>query len=155
MLDERHLKAPLWAAEHLWTTDVAGEPHSQLPAGTKLSGVTFSSASLTSTAAYNGITVNPHGVWCEGSGQLACALQQRGANRDGRTARSLLSELARAQQLLGRGQHVGGAALGVGGLVAATSLIDTGFGFGYFQVQHVGATAWYVMASLRHNPMRL
>jgi hypothetical protein len=155
MLDERYVKAPLWAADNLWTTDEAGQPHSQLPAGAKLSGVTFSSASLTSTAAYNGITVNPHGVWCEGSAQLACALQQRGAHRESSTAQSLLSDLTRAQQLLGRGQHVGGVALDVGGLVAATSLIDTGFGFGYFQVQHIGATAWYVMAALRHNPMRL
>ncbi len=155
MLDHRYLEAPLWAADHLWTTDEAGQPHSQLPAGTRFSGVTFSSASLTSTAAYSGTTVNPHGVWCEGSGQLACALQQRAGNRANGTARSLLSDLARAQQVLGGGQHVGGAALGVGGLVAATSLIDTGFGFGYFQVQHIGATAWYVMAAQRHNPMRL
>lgn len=155
MLDPRYVKAPLWAANNLWTTDTAGEPHSQLPAGTSLSGVTFSSASLTSTASYNGITVNPHGVWCEGSAQLACALQQRGGHRENGTGRTLLSELGRAQQLLGKGQHVGGTALGVGGLVASTSLIDSGFGFGYFQVQHVGATAWYVMASLKHNPMRL
>lgn len=155
MLDDRYVKAPLWAVDHLWTTDVAGQPHSQLPRGTKLSGVTFSSASLTSTASYNEITVNPNGVWCEGSGQLACALQQRAAPRESSTAQSLLSDLTRAQQLLGRGQHVGGVPLGVGGLVAATSLIDTGFGFGYFQVQHIGATAWYVMAALGHNPMRL
>ena len=52
MLDERYLKGPLWAADNLWTTDEAGQPHSQLPGGAKLSGVTFSSASLTSTAAY-------------------------------------------------------------------------------------------------------
>lgn len=155
MLDERYAKAPLWAVDNLGTTDVAGQPHSQLPAGVTLSGVTFSSASLTSTAAYNGITVNPHGVWCEGSSQLACALQQHGGDRGSRTARSLLSELAKAQQLLGRGQHVGGVALGIGGLVAATSLIDTGFGFGYFQVQHIGATSWYVMAALKENPLRL
>lgn len=82
MLDERYVTAPLWAIDHLWTTDVAGQPHSQLPRRTKLSGVTFSSASLTSTAAYHGVTVNPHGVWCEGGGQLACALQQRGAHRE-------------------------------------------------------------------------
>jgi len=119
LLDERYVKAPLWAIDHLWTTDVAGQPHSQLPRRTKLSGVTFSSASLTSTAAYNGVTVNPHGIWCEGSGQLACALQQGGAHRESSTAQSLLSDLTRAQQLLGRGQHVGGVALGVGGLVAA------------------------------------
>ena len=155
MLDERYLKAPLWAADNLWTTDEARQPHSQLPAGAKLSGVTFSSASLTSTAAYNGITVNPHGVWCEGSAQLACALQQSSGDPGSRTAWSLLSDLTRAQQLLGRGQHVGGVSLGVGGLVAATSLIDTGFGFGYFQVQHIGATAWYVMAALREDPLRL
>ncbi len=99
--------------------------------------------------------MNPHGVWCEGSAQLACALQHGAAGHESRTAGTLLSDLSRAQQLLGRGQHVGGVALGVGGLVAATSLIDTGFGFGYFQVQHVGATAWYVMAALRHNPLRL
>jgi hypothetical protein len=99
--------------------------------------------------------VNPIGVWCEGSAHLACALEQRAAHRQGRTSEVLLSNLASAQQLLGRGQHVGTVALGVGGLVAATSLIDTGFGFGYFQVQHVGATAWYVMAALGHNPLRL
>lgn len=155
MLDERYIKAPFWAVDHLWTTDQAGQPNSQLPAGTAFSGVTFSSTSLTSTATYNGITVNQHGVWCEGSAQLACALQQRAGDRGSRTARTLLSELAKAQKVLGRGQHVGGKVLSVGGLVAATSLIDSGFGFGYFQVQHVGATAWYVMAALDHNPMRL
>ncbi len=154
MLDERYLKAPLWAAGHLATTDEAGQPHSQLPPGTSFSGVAFSSASLISTDAYNGITVNPHGVWCEGSAQLACALQQRAGNRASSAAQSMLSDLSKAQQVLGRGQHVGKAPLGIGGLVAATSLIDTGFGFGYFQVQHVGATAWYVMAALGHNPLR-
>lgn len=155
MLEPRYLGAPLWAAKSLWTTDQAGQPHSQLPSDVSVSGVTFSSASLTSTASYNGLTVNTHGVWCEGSSQLACALQQRAGNRESQVARSMLSDLARVQQVLGRGQHVGGAPLGVGGIVAATSLIDTGFGFGYFQVQHTGATSWYVMAALRHNPMRL
>ena len=41
-----------------------------------------------------------------------------------------------------------------GGLVAASSLIDSGFGFGYFRAQHVGATAWYLMAAARSNPMQ-
>ena len=41
-----------------------------------------------------------------------------------------------------------------GGVVAASSLLDTGFGFGYFQVQHVGATAWYLMAALSANPFQ-
>ena len=42
-----------------------------------------------------------------------------------------------------------------GGVVAASSLMDTGFGFGYFQVQHVGATSWYVFGETRANPLRL
>ena len=41
-----------------------------------------------------------------------------------------------------------------GGVVAASSLIDSGFGFGYFRVQHVGATSWYLMAAARTNPMQ-
>ena len=40
------------------------------------------------------------------------------------------------------------------GIVAATSAFDTGFGFGYFQNQHVGATSWFVMAALGVNPYR-
>jgi hypothetical protein len=29
---------------------------------------------------------------------------------------------------------------------------DTGFAFGYFQRQHVGATAWFLMAAQNFNP---
>ena len=39
-------------------------------------------------------------------------------------------------------------------MTTATSPIDTGFGFGYFPAQHVGATAWYVMAVEGANPFR-
>ena len=60
-----------------------------------------------------------------------------------------------AQSSLGAGQHLGGVELAPGGgVVAASSLIDTGFGFGYFQVQHVGATAWYLMAAESANPFQ-
>ena len=38
------------------------------------------------------------------------------------------------------------------GIVAATSAFDTGFAFGYFQRQHVGATSWFLMAALDFNP---
>jgi len=37
-------------------------------------------------------------------------------------------------------------------VVAASSAFDTGFGFGYFQNQHVGATSWFIMAALGANP---
>ena len=39
------------------------------------------------------------------------------------------------------------------GVVAATSAFDTGFAFGYFQRQHVGATAWFLMAAQNFNPL--
>ncbi len=38
------------------------------------------------------------------------------------------------------------------GIIAATSAFDTGFAFSYFQRQHVGATAWHIMAGLEYNP---
>jgi hypothetical protein len=38
------------------------------------------------------------------------------------------------------------------GIVAATSAFDTGFGFGYFQRQHVGATSWFLMGAQGINP---
>ncbi|MDA8439257.1 MAG: hypothetical protein M0Z51_10435, partial [Propionibacterium sp.] len=55
---------------------------------------------------------------------------------------------------LGANQHVGGVPVH-GGVVAASSLLDTGFGFGYFQIQHVGASGWAVLAANRTNPMQL
>ncbi len=116
--------------------------------------MTFSSASLTSTAQYNGIQVHPQGVWLEGTAQLACAYDDRRDGGDRRDAKRLLDQVAVAQTRVGQGQHVGGQVLPAGsGVVAASSLIDSGFGFGYFQVQHVGATAWYVMAGQSANPM--
>lgn len=41
------------------------------------------------------------------------------------------------------------------GIVAASSAFDTGFGYGYFQRQHVGATSWFIIAALRGNPFQI
>lgn len=153
--DHRFARSLDWAERTLGTTDAATSEFSELPEGFAVSGVTFSSASLTSTAVYNNRQVDPDGVWFEGTAQLATALTDRRAPRDGARANRLLQELRRAQAELGRNQHVGGTPLAPGGLVAASSLIDSGFGFGYFQIKHVGATAWYVMAELGVNPMKL
>lgn len=153
--DRRFAAAPDWVARRLAVKDSSGMANSSLPSGVTISGVTFSSASLTSGAQYNGITVHQQGVWLEGSAHLASALFDRGHPGDEFAAACLLSQLGRAQNALGAGQHLGGRALAPrGGLVAASSLIDTGFGFGYFPVQHVGATAWATMAALRMNPYR-
>lgn len=153
LLDTKYVGALGWAIDALWTTDDAAQPLSQLPDGVTLSGVTFSDVSLRSTASYNGIQVNPNGVWMEGSAQLALATSTRGGNRYSQASRELLANLRQAQALLGGGQHVGGQPVS-GGIVAASSLLDSGFGYGYFQVQHTGATSWYVMAEKGYNPLQ-
>lgn len=154
MGDERASRALEWAASELAVRDTPDGLNSQLPRGLEISGVTFSSASPLSTASYEGIPVAPQGVWLEGTAQLACAFNDRSLPRDRARAVHLLREVDTARRHLGAGQHVGGVPVS-GGVVAASSLIDTGFGFGYFQVQHVGASAWAIMAERRANPMRL
>jgi hypothetical protein len=137
-----------WVAGNLSRTDGA------------ISGVTFSDKS------------NAGAVWLEGNGHLASALLARGGPHDRGGAVDLLLETVAAQDTLGSGQTVGrtsdpnGGRLfdpGEGGtwtgsplpsragIVSATSTLDTGFGFSYFPNQHVGATAWFVMAALGVN----
>lgn len=171
--DRRYARALDWAADALAARDVAGEGVSQLPAAVTVEGVTFSSASLTSTASYNGLPVHQQGVWLEGTAQLAGAFLDRDGKGDGRDDRGrhgggrgrrddrdraadLLREVRVAQDSVGAGQTVGGTPLPErSGVVAASSLLDTGFGFGYFQVQHVGATSWYLMAAAGANPLQV
>ncbi len=87
---------------------------------------------------------------------MAAALLARGARGDREQAAFYLDNLRLAQAELGRGQTVGGEPIPGGmGVVAASSTIDTGYGFSYFPQLHVGATAWYLMASQRGNPMQL
>jgi hypothetical protein len=154
---DRNARALDWAASDLAARDVAGRGLSELPAGVTISGVTFSSASLVSSASYNGRPVHPDGVWLEGTAQLACALVDRGRGRgDERRADDLLAQVRRAQDEVGAGQTVGGTPLpDRSGVVAASSLIDSGFGFGYFQAQHTGATSWYLMAAAGANPLQV
>jgi hypothetical protein len=119
---------------------------------------------------------SPSAVWLEGTGHLAAALLTRrlprnrdidGFNGDLDTARILLDNIRVAQNNLGKGQHVGGGQpfIGLGktaqtipdglGVVAATSELNTGFGFSYKRFLHVGATGWYAIAALAGNPFRL
>ncbi|GAA1005788.1 hypothetical protein Aple_039940 [Acrocarpospora pleiomorpha] len=164
-----------WTADALATTDRGGvSENSQLPAGYSVSGVTFSDVSKTLTGPVPNGTGNNNrdAVWFEGTAHLAAALVARG---DRGKARGYLGQIASGQAALGAGQTVGltsdpnGGRLsnpGEGGtwtgttlparsgVVAASSAFDTGFGFGYFQNQHVGATSWYLMAALGSNPYR-
>ena len=155
----RYAKALDWARTNLASTDTPLRANSALTGNYSQSGVVFASGSLLADPTTNigGQDWNPKpdvaAVWLEGTAQLALALSVRGASGDDERVATLLADLAAAQTTLGQSQKFGGA-VNPGGLVAASSPLDTGFGFGYFPNLHVGATAWYLMALLKVNPYR-
>jgi hypothetical protein len=157
--DRDHAGSVDWAAGNLATTDTPLRPNSALTGNYKVGGVVFASGSfLTDTDAnIGGQSWNPKpdnaAVWFEGTAHLALALRNRGRRHDDAAAASLLNQLRSAQRRLGKGQTFGGKPAS-GGIVAASSPMDTGFGFGYFPNLHTGATAWYVFAATGFNPFR-
>jgi hypothetical protein len=171
--ERRYYPANDWVVRNLWNTDSGAG--SQLPDGVSISGVTFSDqAKILTGIVPNGDTANDrNAVWLEGNSHLAAALLDRCGSGDQGLARQLLRQTVIAQEKVGAGQTVGrtadpnggrlsnpgeggsftGAVLPANsGIAAASSAFDTGFLFGYFQRQHVGATAWFLMASLGFNP---
>ncbi|MET9966771.1 Tat pathway signal sequence domain protein [Streptomyces sp. NPDC006356] len=158
-LDSRaHACSLDWAARELAVLDHAERRNSTVPAGQSYEGVTFSSASLLANEDAPIADTQPkpdrNGVWFEGTAHLALALRARHGRGDEARARRLIDSIERAQDLLGGGQTVGGQALPArSGVVAASSPLDTGFGFGYYPYRHTGATAWYLMAATRFNPL--
>ena len=148
-----------WALANLQTTDTAQAPHSSLTGTERISGLVFDTASLTTTAD------DPQAVWLEGTAHTATALVAR-ALHGGDTLAGLLSDLGnalrllkqseKAQSLLGAGKTVGGKPIPQGlGLLASTSILDTGFGYTYGPSLHIGATGWYLLAALAGNPFQL
>jgi hypothetical protein len=143
-----------WNAANLDVTDGA------------IQGVTFSDVARNLSNA----------VWPEGNGHMAAALLERGHGRPDRDkALHYLLETVEVQNTFGAGQTVGrtsdpnngrlsnpgeggnwtGSPLPArAGIVSATKDLDTGFGFSYFANQHLGATAWFLMAAQSINPYR-
>ncbi len=173
MGDRRYDPTIDWVTANLWNTD--GGTASQLPPGVQISGVTYSSQAKLITGTISGSDLPNHrnAVWLEGNGHAALALLRRKNPGDRALAKRLLAETVVAQREVGAGQTVGRTADPDGGklsdpaaggtwtgtplparsgIVAATSAFDTGFAFGYFQRQHVGATAWFLMAAQNFNP---
>ena len=148
-----------WALANLQTTDTASAPDSSLTGSETVSGLVFDTASLTTTAD------DPHAVWFEGTSHTAAALVARVLRggegissliADLTTAVGLLGQCVYAQQTLGAGQTVNGKAIPVGlGLVASSSVMDTGFGYTYGPSLHIGATGWFLLATLAANPFQL
>jgi len=158
-LDARSRGTIDWALANLQTTDTASSPNSNLTGNQTVSGMTFSTASLVTPAN------DPHAVWLEGTAHTAAALTAR-VLRGGDSISSLLTDISRAvqllkdvehaQQILGVGQTAGGKVIPSGlGVVASSSVLDTGFGFTYGPSLHIGATGWYLIASLAANPFQL
>lgn len=148
-----------WAQHNLATTDTPLRPNSALTGNQSVTGVTFASGGFLTNPdePIGNQSWNPKpdvaAVWFEGTAQLALALADRDARGDKSAATSLFGALQWAQRTLGQEQTFASRRID-GGIVAASSPLDTGFGFGYQPHLHTGATSWYVMAALRANPYR-
>lgn len=146
-----------WAATNLATTDTPQRLNSALTGKQKVTGVAFGSGSLRADPTVPIDQWNPKpdsgAVWFEGTSQLALALADRNRKGDKAAAQELLDAVRWAQGELGEGQVFGGRRI-EGGVVAASSPMNTGFGFGYYPNLHVGATSWFVFAGTGVNPYR-
>ncbi len=159
LLNNAYKQSIDWALGNLQTTDTASAPHSSLTGSQTISGLVFDTASLTTTA------YDPHAVWLEGTAHTVAALIARlyagredfqALYSDLTRAAKLLSELHTAQAQLVSGQTVNRAAIPLGeGVVASSSVMDTGFGYTYGPSLHIGATGWYLIAALGANPFQL
>ncbi|MGA9672274.1 MAG: hypothetical protein WBQ94_23880, partial [Terracidiphilus sp.] len=159
LLDNNYKQTIDWALANLEATDTAASTDSSLTGTESFTGLVFDSASLNTTA------YDPHAVWLEGTSHTIAALTARaiagGGGFDKRienlqAALNLVKTCESAQAELGMGQTINGKAITAGqGLVASTSPMDTGFGYGYFPNLHIGATGWYLIAAQGGNPFRL
>ena len=159
LLDNSYRATIDWALANLEATDTPSAPHSSLTGSEKIHGLVFDTASLTTP------TYDPQAVWLEGTSHTIAALAARvlrgndnlfGILKDIETAAGLVQQCMLAQAELGAGQTAGGKPIPVGdGLVASTSVMDTGFGYTYGPSLHIGATGWYLLGALASNPFQL
>jgi hypothetical protein len=166
LLDPRYASALDWTKTNLIGTDTPQSLNARLTGNLRLSGVTFSDVSRRATekASPTDALPDPDAVWLEGNGHMAAALVARGRGAeqdlptfhgDTATAAEYLDHVALAQRELGRGQTVNGVVLpDASGVVAASSVLNTGTGFSYYPNVHLAATSWYAIASLAVNPYR-
>lgn len=159
LLDNQYKHTIDWALANLQATDTASSPDSSLTGSETITGMVFDTASLTTTA------FDPNAVWLEGTAHTVAALVARtiagreslpSLFKDLTTAIGFLNQSQKAQSELGARQTVNGKVIPLGeGLLASTSVMDTGFGFTYGPSLHIGATGWYLIAALGGNPFQL
>jgi hypothetical protein len=156
-----------WAKTNLATTNTPQTINSRLTGNIRINGSSYASLSMRALAPSSQFDQppDPNGVWLEGTAHLVAALLDRKLRRsrdidgfegDENTARILLDNLELAQERLGRDQTIGGRALTNGqGVIAASSVVNTGFGFSFYPNLHLAASAWYVIAGQSGNPFQL
>jgi len=160
LLNNQYKQTIDWALANLQTTDTASAVNSSLTGNQKITGLNFDTASFAPILA----GCDPSAVWLEGTAHTVAALVARAiAGRDNlptlfkdlTTAIAFLNQIQTAQSQLGAGQTVNGVTIPLGeGLIASTSLMDTGFYYTYGPSKHIGATGWYLIAALGGNPFQ-
>jgi hypothetical protein len=85
-------------------------------------------------------------VWFEGTAHLALALRTRGAPGDDDRAAGYLETIRLAQRSAPNAD-------GAGIVAASRDGLRTGDGGSYYASLHTGATAWYLLAAQRVNPL--
>jgi hypothetical protein len=161
LLDNRYKQTIDWAIANLQATDTAASLNSSLTGSESFTGMVFDSASLSPAIPGS----DPNAVWLEGTSHTIAALIARATAggeglpdrlQDSQTARKFVNTCETAQAELGEGQTVNGATIPLGdGLVASTSVMDTGFGYTYGPSKHIGATGWYLIGARGGNPFQL
>ncbi|MGC1341104.1 MAG: hypothetical protein WA854_02185 [Candidatus Binataceae bacterium] len=167
LLDRRYDDALDWTKTNLIGTDTPQSLNPALTGNLRLSGVSFSNVSRHATERANPSDPlpDPDAVWFEGTAHMVAALLARRlraredlATFDGdvATASEYSGQIILAQTELGRGQVVNGLVIpDRSGVVAASSVLNTGTGFSYYPNVHLAATSWYLIAASAGNPYRL
>lgn len=167
LLDGRYEDALDWTKTNLIATDTPQSLNANLTGNLRLSGVSFSNVSRHATERANPSDPlpDPDAVWLEGTAHMTAALLARGRKAsydlptfhgDLATASEYSSQIILAQTELGRSQEVNGLAIPDGsGVVAASSVLNSGTGFSYYPNLHLAATSWYLIAASAGNPYRL
>jgi hypothetical protein len=164
-LDQKFAASLEWVKTNLATTDTSFAFNNgwHFTGNFRVSGETYASLSKLGTV-LGDQSVDAGAVRCEGTSHLVAALLARGLpakkdlpsfHGDVNTASLMLESIEVAQASLGAGQTVGGNTLVDGQeIVAATSPLNTGFGFNFLPFRHIGASSWYVMAAQVANPLQ-
>jgi hypothetical protein len=172
--DEEFAGSVDWAKTNLAVTDTPQSFNNSV-AGNKvrISGITYTNFAQHPPIVNNDFSPsdpfstppNPSSVWLEGTAHVAAALRARnlpaeldlpGFSGDRHTASFLLLNILGAQATQGAGQTCAGQPLLTGtGVLAASSELNTGFGFSYKPFLHIGATGWFAIAAQAGNPFQI